>query len=141
MATPGCVPATGVALAWGEREWDARGYDEVLDTGCVDVVGVDPGRVRGITGFQQIAARVAAHRRTLNAHAWSSAIVSAASLAASFASPAARLFELKPIPNPMQDELVENPITHVGGWMQPPTGPGLGIEVRADVVDRFRLDR
>ncbi len=133
--------ATGVALAWGEREWDARGYDEVLDTGCVDVVGVDPGRVRGITGFQQIAARVAAHRRTLNAHAWSSAIVSAASLAASFASPAARLFELKPIPNPMQDELVENPITHVGGWMQPPTGPGLGIEVRADVVDRFRLDR
>ena len=133
--------ATGVALAWGEREWDARGYDEVLDTGCVDVVGVDPGRVRGITGFQQIAARVAAHRRTLNAHAWSSAIVSAASLAASFASPATRLFELKPIPNPMQDELVEHPITHVDGWMHPLTGPGLGIEIRTDVVDRFRLDR
>lgn len=129
------------AIAWGEREWDVRGYDEVLDTGCVDVVGVDPGRVRGVTGFQQVAARVEAARRTLNAHAWSSAIVSAASLAASFASPAARLFELKPLPNPMQDELVERPITHTDGWMLPPTGAGLGVEVIPDVVDRYRLDR
>ncbi len=133
--------AVDTAIAWGEREWDARGYDEVLDTGCVDVVGVDPGRVRGITGFQQIAARVESSRRQLNAHAWSSAIVSAASLAASFASPAAKLFEVKPLPNPMQDELVERPITHHDGWMLPPTGPGLGIEVRADVVERYRLDR
>ena len=133
--------AVDTAIAWGEREWDARGYDEVLDTGCVDVVGVDPGRVRGVTGFQQIAARVEAAQRTLNAHAWSSAIVTAASLAASFASPAARLFELKPLPNPMQDELVEFPITHTDGWMLPPTGPGLGIVPIPEVVDHYRLDR
>lgn len=133
--------AVDTAIAWGEREWDARGYDEVLGTGCVDVVGVDPGRVRGVTGFQQVAARVEAAGRTLNAHAWSSAIVSAASLAASFASPAARLFELKPLPNPMQDELVERPITHVDGWMLPPTGAGLGLDLIPDVVDRYRLDR
>ncbi len=132
--------AVSTRLAWGEREWDRRGYDEVLDTGCVDVIGVDPGRVRGLTGFRQIAERVQAHGRQLNAHAWSSAIVSAASLAGSFASPAAQLFELKPIQNPMQDELVERPITHVGGWMLPPQGPGLGIEVRSEVVDRYRLD-
>jgi L-alanine-DL-glutamate epimerase-like enolase superfamily enzyme len=133
--------AVDTALAWGEREWDARGYDEVLGTGCVDVVGVDPGRVRGITGFQQIAARVESAGRQLNAHAWSSSIVSAASLAASFASPAAKLFELKPLPNPMQDELVTKPITHHEGWMLPPAGDGLGIEMRPDVVERFRLDR
>lgn len=131
--------ATGVAIGWGEREWDLRGYTEVLGTGCVDVVGVDPGRVGGITGFRQIDQRVRQHQRQLNAHAWSSAIVTAASLAASFASPAARLFELKPMPNPMQDELVAEPITHHEGWLVPPSGPGLGIEVRDDVVERYRL--
>lgn len=131
--------AVGTRLAWGEREWDRRGYTDVLDTGCVDVVGVDPGRVRGLTGFRQIAAIVEARQRQLNAHAWSSAIVSAASLAGSFASPAAGLFELKPLRNPMQDDLVEQPITHVEGWMLPPQGPGLGIQVRPEVVDRYRL--
>lgn len=127
-------------VAWGEREWDRRGYDEVLETGCVDVVGVDPGRVNGLTGFQQIASRIEAHGRQLNAHAWSSAIGTAASLAGSFASPAAKLFEVKPLTNPMQDELVEQPLTHTDGWVVPPTGPGLGVVVREEIVDRYRLE-
>ena len=99
--------AVDTAIAWGEREWDARGYDEVLDTGCVDVVGC---RSRTRPRDHRLPADRrpgGGARRQLNAHAWSSAIVSAASLAASFASPAAKLFELKPLPNPMQDELVE----------------------------------
>jgi L-alanine-DL-glutamate epimerase-like enolase superfamily enzyme len=133
--------AVTTSLAWGEREWDLRGYEEVLATGCVDVVGVDPGRALGLTGFVQVAERVAAQRRVVNAHAWSSAIVTAASLAASFASPAARLFEMKPLPNPMQHELVEVPFEQVGGWMSAPSGAGLGIAVREDVVERYRLDR
>jgi L-alanine-DL-glutamate epimerase-like enolase superfamily enzyme len=41
----------------------------------------------------------------------------------------------------MQDELVTEPITHHEGWMLPPAGDGLGIEMRPDVVERFRLDR
>ncbi len=127
-------------LAWGEREWDRRGYDEVLATGCVDVVGVDPGRVSGLTGFQQIARRIEDHGRQLNAHAWSSAIGTAASLAGSFASPAAKLIELKPLANPMQDDLVEQPFSHHGGWVLPPSGPGLGVVVREEVVNRYRLE-
>jgi len=126
-------------LGWGEREWDVRGYTEVLDTGCVDVVGVDPARTYGLTGFLQIGALVHERGQQLNAHAWSSAITSAASLAGSFASPAARVFEVKPLPNPMQDELVTEPIVPVDGRMQVPTRPGLGITVRSDVVDHYRF--
>lgn len=128
-------------IAWGEREWDVRGIDEILATGCVDVVGVDPGRVHGLTGFNRIARRVETAGRQLNAHAWSSAIGTAASLAGSFASTASRRFELKPLTNPMQHELVPAPFGHADGWVLPPTGPGLGIEVDESVVDRYRLDR
>ncbi|MFC4948865.1 mandelate racemase/muconate lactonizing enzyme family protein [Pseudonocardia sp. GCM10023141] len=130
---------TTALIAYGEKEWTLAGYERVLDTGTCDVIGVDPGRAEGITGFKKVADRVEAHRRQANAHAWSSAIVSAASLAVSFSSRACTLFELKPLANPMQHELVTEPFGHVDGWIAPPVGrPGLGITIVEDVVDRYR---
>jgi L-alanine-DL-glutamate epimerase-like enolase superfamily enzyme len=126
-------------IAYGEKEWNIEGFDRVLNTGTVDVVGVDPGRAEGITGFKKATDRVEAHRRQANAHAWSSAIVSAASLAVSFSSPACKLFELKPLRNPMQHDLVPEPIEHVDGWVYPPNErPGLGIDINEEVVDLYR---
>ena len=132
---------TTTRIAYGEREWTLAGFERILATGTVDVVGVDPGRAEGITGFRKICDRVEFYRRQANAHAWSSAIVSAASLAISFNSPACKLFELKPLRNPMQHDLVTVPFDHVDGWIYPPTGPGLGIEVIEEVVDGYRSER
>jgi hypothetical protein len=132
---------TTTRIAYGEKEWDLAGFERILETGTVDVVGIDPGRAEGITGFRLAADRILAHRRQANAHAWSSAICSAASLAMSFSSPAFKLFELKPLRNPMQHDLVTQPFGHVDGWVYPPTGPGLGIEVIDEVVERYRSER
>lgn len=130
---------TKCLIAYGEREWNVDGFDAILETGTCDVFGIDPGRAEGITGFMKAVDRIHSHRRQANAHAWSSAIVSAASLAVSFTSPAFKLFEVKPLENPMQHELVTEPIRHKDGWVYPPLGkPGLGIEIVEDVVDRYR---
>jgi len=132
---------TSTLIAYGEREWNLDGYERILQTGTVDVVGVDPGRAEGITGFKKGADRVEYYRRKANAHAWSSAIATAASLAISFSSPACKVFELKPLRNPMQHELVTEPFEHVDGYMYPPMKPGLGIDVIEDVVNSFRSER
>src|SRR5713226_1183007 len=132
---------TTTRMAYGEREWNLDGYQRILDTGTVDVVGVDPGRAEGITGFKKVCERVEYYRRQANAHAWSSAIVTAASLAISFSTPACKVFEFKPLRNPMQHDLVTRPFEHVNGWAVPPQGPGLGIEVIEEVVDRYRSER
>jgi L-alanine-DL-glutamate epimerase-like enolase superfamily enzyme len=132
---------TTTRIAYGEKEWTVAGFERVLATGTVDVVGVDPGRAEGITGFKKVCDRVETYRRQANAHAWSSAIGTAASLAISFSSPACRLFELKPLRNPMQHELVAEPFDHDAGWVYPPVGPGLGIEVDEDVVEEFRSEK
>lgn len=130
---------TTTLIAYGEKEWTLQGFERVLDTGTVDVVGVDPGRAEGITGFKKVADVVESRRRQANAHAWSSAIVSAASLAVSFSSPACKLFEFKPLRNPMQHELVSEPIEHIDGWVYPPSKrPGLGVDIQEDVVERYR---
>jgi L-alanine-DL-glutamate epimerase-like enolase superfamily enzyme len=60
-------------------------------------------------------------------------------LAVSFSSPAFKLFEFKPLANPMQNELITEPFTHTDGWVYPPLGkPGLGIEIIEEVVNRYR---
>jgi L-alanine-DL-glutamate epimerase-like enolase superfamily enzyme len=129
---------TTCLIAYGEKEWDLHGFERVLATETVDVVGIDPGRAEGITGFKKVADRIDYLRRQTNAHAWSSAICSAASLSLSLSTPSAKLFELKPLVNPMQHELVTEPFEHVGGYMYPRLNPGLGIEVIDEVVDRYR---
>ncbi len=129
---------TTIRIASGEREFTAAGYRRQMEfIGAIDIYGVDPARVEGITGFAKVDALATRYGKTINAHAWSTAITTAASLHLSFASPNTEIFELKPFPVVVQDELVTEKIWHLDGWMRPLTGPGLGIEVREDVVRRL----
>ena len=73
------------------------------------MIGFDPGRAEGITGGRRVIELVEEAGVWFNAHAWSSAIVTAASLALSLTTPRVLVFELKAEENPMQHELVEEP--------------------------------
>ncbi|MCL4189150.1 MAG: mandelate racemase/muconate lactonizing enzyme family protein [Rhodobacteraceae bacterium] len=131
--------AVPIAVATGEREYTVTGYDRLIATGTVDVVGVDPARAEGITGFRAVDRLVQARGLTINAHAWSTAVTTAASLHLSVASPAARLFELKPHPVVVQDDLVDRPVVMRDGVVAPHDAPGLGIRVDETVVRRLAV--
>lgn len=132
--------ATGIRIAYGEREWNARGVARIVTTGTVDVIGLDPGRVEGITGFLKAAEVCALYRRQANAHNFSTAIVGAASQALSFACTACHLLELQPVYGPAQADLVDKPIWHENGFVIAPEGPGLGIEINEDLVRSARME-
>ncbi len=132
-------PHVKTLIATGEREWNAAGYERLIATGIVDVVGCDPGRAEGITGFHRLIGLVESASVWYNAHAWSSAIITAASLALSAVSDRCLVFEMKPLPNPMQDELVATPFKQQDGWIEVPMSPGLGVEVREDIVEKYRF--
>jgi L-alanine-DL-glutamate epimerase-like enolase superfamily enzyme len=123
----------------GEREWNVEGYRAFIDSGVADVIGFDPGRAEGITGGRRVIELVEEADVWFNAHAWSSAIVTAASLALSLTTPRVLVFEFKPEESPMQHELVEQPIEQSGGYVAGTDGPGLGIEVREAVVAKYRF--
>lgn len=129
--------AVSVPIASGEREWTVTGYSRLIDTGTVDVIGCDPARAEGITGFRKIDALCGAAGIIMNAHAWSSAILSAASLHLSIASPNTRLLEFKPFPNALLRDLVDAPIVQRNGVAQPSDRPGLGVDVDEAVVARL----
>lgn len=132
--------AVPVPIGTGEREFTVSGYARLIETGTVDVVAVDPARAEGVTGFRKVDALVGATGLTINAHAWSTAILTAASLHLSIASPNARLFELKPFPVNVQTDLVDAPIRMTHGVVRAPDRPGLGIEVDEAVVKRLELN-
>jgi L-alanine-DL-glutamate epimerase-like enolase superfamily enzyme len=126
-------------VAGGEREWDAQGYERLIATGTVDVVGCDVGRAEGITGALRVIALVEQANVWFNSHAWSSAVNTAASIALSASTPRCLLQELKPDENPMQHELVEDPFVQRDGWIDVPRRPALGVEPLESVLQRYRL--
>jgi L-alanine-DL-glutamate epimerase-like enolase superfamily enzyme len=126
-------------IATGEREWDARGFKEFVETGIVDVVGCDVGRAEGITGTLKVIEIVDANDVWFNSHAWSSAVNTAASIALSAITPRCLLQELKPDENPMQHELVDDPFAQRDGFIDVPNKPGLGVEPKEDVLRKYRF--
>ncbi|MBE7201579.1 MAG: mandelate racemase/muconate lactonizing enzyme family protein [Parafilimonas terrae] len=132
--------AVKTRIAAGEREYTASGYRRWIESGAVDVFGLDPARVEGVTGFRRAAAAIEAAGATVNAHAWSTAVLTGASLHLSLASPSAELFELKPLPGPMQTDLVDEPFWHRDGRVSAPARPGHGAEPRATVLARYAVE-
>jgi L-alanine-DL-glutamate epimerase-like enolase superfamily enzyme len=126
-------------IATGEREWEPRGFKEFVETGIVDVVGCDIGRAEGITGTLKVIETVEANDVWFNSHAWSSAVNTAASIALSAITPRCLLQELKPDPNPMQHELVDEPFAQQAGFIEVPRGPGLGVEPKESVLRTYAL--
>jgi len=130
---------TNIWIGAGEREWHPEGYRRLLESGTVDVFGIDPARAEGITGFLKIRELIGSKGKIFNAHAWSTGITTAASLHLSVSSPHCLLLELKPLANPMQHELTVPAITHRDGWVFAPDAPGLGVEVDEAALRKYRL--
>lgn len=132
--------AVATPLCTGEELWTVEQYRQLIGAGFADVIIVDAGRAEGITGYWRVQELAALQRRAINAHTWSSAIVLAASVHLSAAAANALMIELKPQRNPMQHELVREPLDHAGGWLRVPERPGLGVEVDETVVRKYLLE-
>ncbi len=120
--------ATSTRIAYGEREWTVRGIERIVASGTVDVVGIDPGRAEGITGFAQAAPFIHAHGAEANAHAFAGPISYAASLALSLSTPACSQLEVPPYRNELYD-IIGAPDPSNDGRVHALIGPGLGLQV------------
>ncbi len=101
---------------------------------------IDPGRAEGVTGTKKVIDLAADAGMSWNAHSWSSALNTAASLHLAAASPNVLVLELKPEPSPMQHDIVTDPIEMHDGWIDVRDAPGLGVTVDEAAVRRYVFD-
>jgi L-alanine-DL-glutamate epimerase-like enolase superfamily enzyme len=128
-------------LGFGERFWNLNDYHRLLEARICDVILIDPGRTEGVTGMHRITQLAARYHVAMDAHTWSTAINTAASIHLSLVAARPTIFELKPFENPMQHELVRQPFAHHDGWIYAPEGPGLGVEVIEATVQKYNLKK
>lgn len=129
--------ATTTLLAYGEREWDADGMARLLDTGTLDVLGIDAGRAGGITGFLAGARHAEIRHRQVNAHAFAGPLSYAAGLACSMVSPNCHQFEIAPMVNSLITDLAPELHRPTDGKAKALTGNGLGVVIDEAAVRRL----
>lgn len=131
--------AVDVPIATGEENTTRWEFAELLDRGCVDVIQPDISRCGGLSEARRIDALARSRGKDCIPHAWSTGIVSAASLHFLATLPSARYLEYCIRPNPLNTSLVRNPVRVEDGVAWVPEGPGLGIELDDEQLERFAV--
>lgn len=136
---------TGIYLAAGENEFTKIGFREWISRRAVDILQPDLCSAGGFTECRKISALAQAWHMTLIPHVWASGIGLAASLQFLATVPPAPL-ALKPIEpmleydqssHPFRQDLIFHAIKMRDGMVDVPDGPGLGVEVNREIIERY----
>ncbi len=130
---------TSIAIAAGESEYTRFDFLELAEQRCVDIVQPDLAICGGITEAQRIAALAAAYNLRLAPHLWTGALAFAAGLHLAASAANGFIVEYSLGANPLLHELVEESFPVVGGFVEIPDRPGLGITVRDDFVAKYAV--
>jgi L-rhamnonate dehydratase len=134
------------AIRIGGAEFAATRFEcrEWLTSGRVDVLQPDINRCGGFTEIRRIAELATHHAASVVPHGWKTGITAAAGRHFHAATVNSPTFEfLSPLlwDSPIRTRLVHPEPTIADGRMPLPVGAGLGIELDADAVEHFRVDR
>ncbi len=133
--------AGDIQIATGEQECALAAFERLIVHGEVDIIQPDISRAGGITESRRIAAMAARHGRLCIFHAWKSGILVAATLQMAAIVPDLPFVEYTVSESPLRRELVRSTVTLDHGVASIPQGPGLGVELDEDVLERYRTDR
>ena len=132
-------PRSAVPIAAGENEFGVQGFAELLRNDAVDIVQPDASRCGGISEVRAVAELAAGMGKNFAPHSWSDAITVMANAHVVASMPNGLTVEIDQTRNPLIDELLTSPLMVRDGLLEITDAPGLGIELRQDVVERYRL--
>lgn len=131
--------STSLRVASGEQLGGISEYEELLREEGVSVVQPDLGRCGGFTALQRIVELAQRRGALVVPHAWTSHLLTAATLNAAAWLPDEPFVEVNASTAPLVAQLAPLDLGLVDGRVRVPTGPGLGVEVDPAVVDRHRV--
>ena len=139
-----------IPVATGEALYTVHDFARLMQPRAADIVQPDLTLCGGFDQAKGIATLCQIHNLRYSPHCWGGAVGLAAAvhfLAAlpdyphSDHLPFPRLLEYDVGENPLRDDLLTTPLQAVDGEVAVPKGPGLGIQLNTETVDRYRIDR
>lgn len=138
--------ALTIPVAGGEAEFTRWGFRGLIAGSAVDILQPDVCAAGGLSECFKIAAMANAFGIRVNPHVWGTAVGLAASLQwiATLPHNPPALFPLEPLlefdcsEHPIRMAIVKAPIEQRDGEVLIPDGPGLGIDIDRDALERFR---
>ena len=131
-------PQSPIPIAAGEGDVTHWDFEDLIERG-LHVVQPDVAFCGGLTVCRQVSEMAAAANRRVVPHCFSTGINLAASLHWMAAAEQGDLTEYCLRPSPLLRYLVKELPPLINGHAQVPQGPGLGIQLDEDVVEKFRV--
>ena len=119
--------AVRIPVATGERMTTKSEFAAVLRAGAATILQPALGRSGGIWETKKIAAIAEVYNAQMAPHLYAGPIEWAANIQLAASIP--NILMAETIETPFHDALIKGSIRVVGGFVTPPTAPGLGIEV------------
>jgi L-alanine-DL-glutamate epimerase-like enolase superfamily enzyme len=137
-----------VPIAAGEHEHDLDGFEQLVQSGSVDIVQADVSHHGGFSGVSEILKLCRRNSLSFAFHNWGTALetVVDALIGSCFSRETARWLEYPQYahrdsrvmyPFPLSDELVPDAPFPEKGELSLPEGPGLGVFVDESVFDKY----
>ncbi len=126
-------------IAGGETLTTTHEFLSFLDIGKPDLVQPDVTRCGGITEALKIYELSKQYDVQLVPHGFSTGILTAATAHFLAACETTDLIEFSQSPSPLNQFLVKTPIEFKDGYLYVPKGPGLGIELDDEIIEKYRM--
>jgi len=127
---------TSIPIATGERLLTKYEFVEVLSKQAAQIIQLDVGHCGGILESKKIAGMAEAHYAMIAPHMYCGPVAAAAAIQLATCSPNFLIQEYNA--TALHAELLRTPIHFEQGYITPPTGPGLGVELDENVVAEHR---
>jgi L-rhamnonate dehydratase len=131
--------STSLRIAAGEQDVGRRTFRRLIWEAHLDVIQPDISRVGGLTEAKRIAYMAHEANRVCVPHAFRTGVLVAACLHLIAAIPNSAFLEFSVTDSALRRELLIEPFKVVRGHVAVPTKPGLGIEINAETVERYRV--
>ena len=139
--------ALRIPIAGGEAEFTRWGFRPILVDRVLDILQPDVCAAGGLSECKKIADMANAFGLRVNPHVWGTGVALAASLQLIATlpdnppslNPIAPLLEFDQSEHPIRMAVLTEPISQQAGWVEVPTGPGLGIEIDRAAITKFLI--
>jgi len=136
---------TSLMIAGGEVEYGIAHFRDYINNESLDILQPDAQYCGGILVAKKIAAIAEAAQKWCIPHTWGAGLIMAADLQIIGSLPNCPYLEY-PLEPPgwtieARDSILKDPIEiDPDGYVKIPQGPGLGVELDEEAVERFRVD-